>query len=244
MTRWIKKSTHTAGSLALTMSATGGPPGTVVCVARSRVRKLLWRCVICFAAVTYVAPDVYSSFVGSRCQEWSERPVEPLYLNRDQLESLASEVPLVRVPVLPGGYAGMALPGLVALTPDATDSTRLHEMVHQEQMRRDGAIKYAAWYVLDWYKGRYAGCSTHEAYESISYEKQARATVRGSYGDVEGQTLIIEALVQWAEEEIRRSATEGVAPGCRNDTFRPCKTTGVPSPRGLTTSYKLELYTS
>jgi len=172
-------------------------------VRKPRIRRELWRSFLLFSAVTYVIPDVYSTVVESRCQEWLERKVDPLYLNREQLEAIGSEVATMDVPVLPGGYSGLALPGLVAVTDEATESTLLHEMVHQEQMRRDGEIKYAFKYVTDWYKGRYAGCSTSDSYQAISYEKQARATARnasredGAYEDLNANTTI-----EWVKGEI------------------------------------------
>jgi hypothetical protein len=228
------------------MCAEDSSPGTVVVVSRVTVKKLLWRAALCFAAVTYVIPDVYSSVAGSRCQEWSERRVDPLYLNREQLESVADETPLVEVPILPGGYSGMALPGVVALTPGATETTKLHEMVHQEQMRREGKLKYAVSYVYDWYRGRYAGCSTSDSYESISYEKQARATVRGASRDGNDQKWSVEALVTWAEETVLESASTvgsgSPATGCRESLNRKCGSTETSGPSALTREQTSGLY--
>lgn len=247
MTRWISKARRTVETYGALMGARLLSLRTVEVVPRITLKKLLWRGILCFAAATYVVPDVYSSVVGSRCQEWSDRRVDPLYLNREQLESVARETPLLEVPFLPGGYSGMALPGLVALTPEATEATKLHEIVHQEQMRRDGELRYVVSYVYDWYRGRYAGCSTFDAYESISYEKQARSTVRSASRDKTEEEWGVEALVSWSEKtllEYTGVEAQGSVPevACRESMNRKCGAPGVSSPRVLTSERTDGLY--
>lgn len=215
--------------------------GTIVEVTLKKLRKVLWRGTLAFCAVTYVVPDVYSTVAESKCQEWLERSVDPLYLNSEQLEAIGSEVSVLKVPLLPGGYSGLALPGVVALTDEATESTRLHEMVHQEQMRRDGKLRYGAKYALEWYRGRYSGCSPADAYQAISYEKQARATARSAVRGGDPETWETSEMLKWVDEEILAAinlGSSGTDPEggwkCPDRDVSSCKKQGPVQRRGLT----------
>lgn len=211
--------------------------GTVVKVRLKKLRKFLWRGTLAFCAVTYVAPDVYSTVAESKCQEWLGRPVEPLYLNSEQLEAIGSEVSVLEVPLLPGGYSGLALPGVVALTDEATESTILHEMVHQEQMRREGKLRYGVKYVLEWYRGRYSGCSPADAYQAISYEKQARATARSAVRGGDPETWETSEMLEWVDGEILAAITAGRSE-TESERGRKCPSKDVVSCRNKDTAQR------
>lgn len=48
-----------------------------------------------------------------------------------------------------------------------------HEMVHLDQIKNDGVVKFYARYLLEYFRGRIQGMSHFEAYRNISYEKEA-----------------------------------------------------------------------
>jgi len=48
-----------------------------------------------------------------------------------------------------------------------------HEMVHFDQIRKDGVVTFYSRYLLEYFRGRYEGLSHYEAYRNISYEKEA-----------------------------------------------------------------------
>ena len=129
-----------------------------------------------FLLVTYVIPDIIPVVTGDRCAAWLYRDVDELYLTAEQLTHIGSNTATQSVPHLPGGFAGLALPGFVALTDEAGQSTVYHEMVHQYQLEDQGLPGYMSRYMWDWYAGRYQGCSVTDAYKGIRYEVQARAT--------------------------------------------------------------------
>lgn len=141
-----------------------------------RVRHYLIRVVVVFLLVTYVIPDIIPAVTGDRCSAWLYRDVDDLYLTANQLTHIGDNTVTRSVPQLPGGFAGLALPGFVALTDKAGESTVYHEMVHQYQLEDEGFAGYMSRYMLDWYKGRYQGCSVTDAYKGIRYEVQARST--------------------------------------------------------------------
>ena len=143
---------------------------------KKRFRRYLIRVVMVFLLVTYVIPDIIPVVTGDRCVPWLYRDVDDLYLTANQLTHIGENTVTQSVPHLPGGFAGLALPGLVALTDEAGESTVYHEMVHQYQLEDEGFAGYMSRYMWDWYKGRYQGCSVTDAYKGIRYEVQARST--------------------------------------------------------------------
>jgi hypothetical protein len=143
---------------------------------KKRFRRYLTRSVMLFLLVTYVIPDIIPVVTGDRCATWLYRDVDELYLTAEQLTHIGSNTATQSVPHLPGGFAGLALPGFVALTDEAGQSTVYHEMVHQYQLEDQGFPGYMSRYMWDWYAGRYQGCSVTDAYKGIRYEVQARTT--------------------------------------------------------------------
>lgn len=143
---------------------------------KKRFRRYLTRGVVVFLLATYVIPDIIPAVTGDRCTPWLYRDVDDLYLTANQLTHIGEQTVTQSVPLLPGGFAGLALPGFVALTDEAGESTVYHEMVHQYQLEDEGFVGYMSRYMWDWYQGRYQGCSVTDAYKGIRYEVQARST--------------------------------------------------------------------
>lgn len=140
---------------------------------RSFRRRLLRRSVLGFVLVAYVIPDVYSSVSGASCDEWRSRDVGHTPLDTEALVEISKDTTQLRIPVLPAGFSGMALPGVVAFDREPSPELWVHEMVHQQQMHDHGVARFAATYVVDWFTGRYHGCGPRDAYSAVRYETQA-----------------------------------------------------------------------
>jgi hypothetical protein len=135
---------------------------------------LLRRTVFGFVLVAYVIPDVYSSVSGASCDGWRGRYVGDAHLDTEALVAVSKDTTQVRIPVLPAGFSGMALPGVVAFDGEPGAELWVHEMIHQQQMNDSGVARFTATYVVDWFVGRYHGCGPRDAYSAVRYETQAR----------------------------------------------------------------------
>lgn len=91
---------------------------------------------------------------------------------------LARRVWLIRVPILPGGYAGMTIGRVVFLarrTAPETPSTLLaHELVHVRQFSELGILRFAWRYNLAFAQGLWRLRSWNGAYRAIPAEVEAR----------------------------------------------------------------------
>lgn len=156
-------------------------------------RPFVLRFVLRFAAVA--TGTVALLLVGAlllpsddaRCLPWKERPITYMDMTPSHLRALRAQTPvheapgLVSMGLFPGNFGGIALPDRVII------STRLgnhmtnavkehliwHEIVHVEQMRRDGLGTFILLYAGDWVRGRLHGCGPFAAYEAIRYEREA-----------------------------------------------------------------------
>lgn len=124
-----------------------------------------------------IGPFVYASAMGASCQEWSSRGVETFQVPPADILEMAGATNTFEVPILPGGYEGMAVGGSTLTKTGADADIILHEAVHHLQMKREGRIMYSLKYTSDWVRGMYHGCGPHDAYRYISYEVQARRAV-------------------------------------------------------------------
>jgi hypothetical protein len=92
--------------------------------------------------------------------------------------TLAGKVWLVRVPILPGGYAGMTISRLVMLArptpPDTPSSLLAHELVHVGQFTDLGIVRFTWRYNLAFVQGLWTLRSWQAAYRAIPAEKEAR----------------------------------------------------------------------
>jgi hypothetical protein len=48
-----------------------------------------------------------------------------------------------------------------------------HEMVHLQQIKNDGVVKFYSKYLWEYFLGRKQGLTHDQAYRNISYEKEA-----------------------------------------------------------------------
>jgi len=75
-------------------------------------------------------------------------------------------------------YAGIALPWGVHLRPGLPQRqalpTLLHELVHMEQWRRCGMVRFSLQYLAEYARGRLAGRGHRIAYLEIRAEDEAR----------------------------------------------------------------------
>jgi hypothetical protein len=83
------------------------------------------------------------------------------------------------------GIVGMAFPRVVYLRPDsfaedrsAQGSLIIHELMHVEQWRRSGPVRFLGRYLGDYVRGRLRGASHESAYRAIRAEEEARAVTR------------------------------------------------------------------
>jgi len=115
------------------------------------------------------------------------------------LRALRSGTPVHEAPgflsagLFPPGFGGLALPDRIVLSsrlenlhPADREHLIWHELIHVEQMRQEGTLKFAVVYATDWVRGRWNGCGSFPAYEAIRYERQADL-----YADAMG-------VVEWA----------------------------------------------
>jgi hypothetical protein len=80
------------------------------------------------------------------------------------------------------GVEAMALPYVVYVRPRTYTRPRseiarlvIHEMIHVNQWREEGYLRFARRYLGDYLRGRLRGKSHRDAYLAIGYEVEARA---------------------------------------------------------------------
>jgi hypothetical protein len=127
------------------------------------------------------------------CERWSERDVVADEVTLTDLIEARTSTVVVTVPSYLAAWPrdGIALPGLIAISDrrvlEAGDTLLWHELAHQHQYHRDGSGRFLASYVADWHRGLAAGCGYTEAYESISYEREAHRMVDQLRDDLGGK---------------------------------------------------------
>ena len=79
-------------------------------------------------------------------------------------------------------FEAIALPYVVYVRPRAYTRPRreitaliVHELVHVNQWREEGYLRFAWRYLRDYVRGRVKGKTHDEAYRAIGYEQEARA---------------------------------------------------------------------
>ena len=79
------------------------------------------------------------------------------------------------------GISGMTMPWAIYVHPHvyrrgsaAVIGLLLHELVHVDQMRRDGAVRFLGRYLWEYAAGLLAGMGHTAAYRRISFEVEAR----------------------------------------------------------------------
>ena len=121
------------------------------------------------------------------CQGWRDRRSEHTSMTPTTLRTLRAGTPVHETPdflsasLFPEGFGGFALPSRVILSSHLGDEIHIadrehliwHELVHVEQMRQEGTLRFALVYVTDWVRGRWSGCGSFAAYEAIRYEREA-----------------------------------------------------------------------
>ena len=132
---------------------------------------------VSYLVLFVIGPFVYASVMGASCQEWSSRGVETFQVPQASILEMAGATNTFEVPVLPGGYEGMAVGGSTLTKTGADADIILHEAVHHLQMKQEGRVMYSIKYASEWVRGMYHGCGPHDAYRYISYEVQARRAV-------------------------------------------------------------------
>jgi len=101
-------------------------------------------------------------------------------VRRDDLERTR----VVVVPFLTPGVSGMTLGRYVLLRRDRTADVGLlaHELVHVQQWREMGALRFLGRYLGDYLRGRLRGLGHWDAYRAISLEADARAATSALLG--------------------------------------------------------------
>lgn len=139
-----------------------------------------------------VTPTFAAAVRPDACSSWKRRHVPVEDLDGDDLVRLRRGTKIVRVPAYMAVWPrdGIALPGLVAVSDERVLSGRddllWHEMVHQHQYDRDGAVVFLLRYVADWHRGLVRGCDYDAAYEAIGYEIETEALLRSIRVDLGG----------------------------------------------------------
>lgn len=79
------------------------------------------------------------------------------------------------------GVEAIALPYVVYVRPRTYTRSRaeiarlvIHEVIHVNQWREEGYLRFAGRYVADYLRGRVRGLSHGDAYRAIGYEAEAR----------------------------------------------------------------------
>lgn len=92
--------------------------------------------------------------------------------------ALAARVRVLRIPFIPGGYAGITIGTTIAVTcpieDDGTSSLLAHELVHVAQWYELGPTRFLRFYLGQFVTGLLRHRSWSEAYLAIDLEVQAR----------------------------------------------------------------------
>lgn len=93
--------------------------------------------------------------------------------------TLAQNVRIVSIPRIPGGFVGITLGNIIALTreepDDGTSPLLAHELVHVGQWHYEGRVRFVLSYVNHFSKGIARHRSWGKAYLNIGAEVEARA---------------------------------------------------------------------
>lgn len=94
-------------------------------------------------------------------------------------QALARRVIVVSIPFIPGGYSGITLGNVIALTgqepQDGTSALLAHELVHVGQWFELGRSRFVRFYLGQFARGLMKLRSWNQAYLSIDLEIQARS---------------------------------------------------------------------
>lgn len=131
-----------------------------------------------YIAAFVVLPFAYSAVAGKSCEEWLYRVNDPLDADPAEVLEIAAGISTYEVPYLPAGAGGLVVPGATLVERDGPGSVVIHEAVHHLQIERDGLARFVLGYGIDWVRGVYHGCGSHDSYRGIGYEIQARRFVR------------------------------------------------------------------
>jgi hypothetical protein len=100
------------------------------------------------------------------------------------------EAPWWLMRLWPKGISAMATPWALYATPQVIDRCRrgceprrngaliVHELMHLEQLAREGTLRHIVRYVADYLRGRLRGLGHWDAYRSVGFEEEARAASR------------------------------------------------------------------
>lgn len=127
------------------------------------------------------------------CERWGEREVVADEVTLPELIEARTSTVVVAVPSYLAAWPrdGIALPGLIAISDrrihKAGDTLLWHELAHQHQYQRDGSARFIASYVSDWHRGLVSGCGYADAYEAISYEREAHRMVEQLRNELGGK---------------------------------------------------------
>lgn len=161
----------------------------------TRLRRFSRRTLVAlFVLGTFYAvlPSVAAAFRPDACAPWKNREVPVEVLEGEELVRLRRETTIIKVPSYMAAWPrdGISFPGIVAVSDQRVlageDTLLWHEMVHQHQYRRDGAVPFMARYVLDWHRGLLRGCRHETAYEAIGYELETDALLQRMRVDLGG----------------------------------------------------------
>jgi hypothetical protein len=117
-------------------------------------------------------PATVPSVIGRRLNE------SELESYRHVPRSLATQVRIVEVRALPGGYVGMTLRNLILLSErvadDGTSSLLAHELVHVQQWHEEGRARFLWRYIWDFTSALVRTRSWSRSYRAIRHEVEAR----------------------------------------------------------------------
>lgn len=126
------------------------------------------------------------------CERWSERAITTGEVSLVELVAARRATTVVQVPSYMAAWPrdGIALPGLIAMSDDRVlgggDMLIWHELAHQHQYRRDGALHFLTTYTVDWHRGLLAGCNFTQSYEAIAYEQEAHHMIESLQDELGG----------------------------------------------------------
>ncbi|MEM7274486.1 MAG: hypothetical protein AAF547_15480 [Actinomycetota bacterium] len=130
---------------------------------------------------------------------------------------IARRVRIIRIPLIPGGYAGMTLVRTVLLArdvePDGSSPLLAHELVHVRQWTEEGILRFSSSYLGSFLRNLARLRRWNAAYHQIDHELEAKQETtdwlrRRSRANAESEARAAAA----AAESDRRQGPDGPPP--------------------------------
>ncbi len=166
------------------------------CLSAVTLHGMRLRLLLSIPLLYATVPAVAHTISPQACERRTARPVHAYVLSAAERAELLRSTKKVKLTALTNVVPalGFALPGIVVQVPiEGTYNTRendLHELYHQYQYRRDGAVTFLTTYAFEFHELLAHGCSYPVAYRSIGYEREADAYTEVAVGEENRQAKV------------------------------------------------------